>query len=236
MKIHRDHLRTENQTTNRYFSLWYRKRPACLQSWFPQIFASFTTLILHASLWLNIFQSFFHVTALVFFPLNTSCLTRHVYTLRFRRRLCADLVRWRTAKCYPKTWRWNMHRWIRMEIVWTLGETTKSCSDNVLPTTRNDLVLIPKTRLQHDLLMILDRHFFCCTHDATSKNYTAAEPGGLPGICSLVSGCQLVGTTLGSWRSWSWSTALGAGLWYSFVSGLDQVGLQRALSKKMCSD
>ena len=50
-------------------------------------------------------------------------------------------------------------------------------------------------------------------------------PGGLPGICSLVSGCQLVRTTLGSWRSRSWSTALGAGLWYSFVSGLDRIKL-----------
>ena len=62
---------------------------------------------------------------------------------------------------------------------------------------------------------------------AKKVNYTTCHrsKGGLPGICSLVSGCQLVRTTLGSWRSRSWSTALGAGLWYSFVSGLDRIKL-----------
>ena len=39
------------------------------------------------------FPKFLPCPPLVFLPLNTSCLRRYVSTLRFRRRLCADLVR-----------------------------------------------------------------------------------------------------------------------------------------------
>lgn len=77
------------------------------------------------------FPKFLPCHPLVFLPLNTSCLRRYVSTLRFRRRLCADLVRWRTAKSCPKTWRWNMHRWIRMEIVWTLGESLEPLDNRI---------------------------------------------------------------------------------------------------------
>ena len=138
MKIHtRDHLRTESENKEILLPLTPTGSRACVQSWFPRISHSFTTVIVQdASLSLNVFQKFFHVTHL--FSSSQHLLLKMLKTLRF---------------------------------------------------------------------------------------YPAFQEKAVRRSCQMTDGEDLVRTTLGSWRSRSWSTALGAGLWYSFVSGPDRINL-----------
>ena len=131
-------------------------------------------------------------------------------------------------------------------------DSQKHCQDDLLKNPwRLTWNVINHSGLEDWKIFFLSFHgWFVCSSRSSSRvydldpisflvakkvNYTTCHrnKGGLPGICSLVSGCQLVRTTLGSWRSRSWSTALGAGLWYSFVSDLDRIkwgGQRRGLN------